>query len=81
MNNCDFFHIFAQNNDCGYTLETPQSRGYDSVIRIMKSLVCVSIDSVCLFSTFALELEDNQGRERWKGRSWSYYTSYAFRQL
>ena len=34
----------------------------------MKSLVCVSIDSVCVFSTFALELEDEQGRERWKGR-------------
>ena len=58
-----------------------QPRGYDSVIRRMKSLVCVSIDSVCVFSTFALEFEDKQGRERWKGRSWSYYTSYAFRQL
>ena len=40
------------------------SRGYDSVIRRMKSLVCVVIDSVCVFSTFALELEDKQGRER-----------------
>ena len=55
------------------------SRGYDSVIRRMKSLVCVVIDSMCVFSTFALEAK--QGRERWKGRSWSYYTSYAFRQL
>ena len=57
------------------------TRGHDSVIRRMKSLVCVSIDSVCVFSTFALELEDKQGRERWKGMSWSYHTSYAFRQL
>ena len=56
-------------------------QGYDSVIRRMKSLVCLGIDSVCVFSTFALELEDKQGRERWKGMSWSYYTSYAFRQL
>ena len=24
---------------------------------------------MCVFSTFALELEDKQGRERWKGRS------------
>ena len=34
----------------------------------MKSLVCLSIDSVCVFSTFALELEDKQESERWKGR-------------
>ena len=34
------------------------SRGYDSVIRRMKSLVCSGIDSMCVFSTFALELED-----------------------
>ena len=34
------------------------SRGYDSVIRNMKSLVCSGIDSMCVFSTFALELED-----------------------
>ena len=33
-------------------------RGFDSVIRRMKSLVCSGIDSVCVFSTFALELED-----------------------
>ena len=51
------------------------------MIRRMKSWVCLGIDSVCVLSTFALELEDKQGRERWKGRSWSYYTSYAFRQL
>ena len=62
-------------------LKHAPSWGYDSVIRRMKSLVCVVIDSVCVFSIFALELEDKQGRERWKGRSWSYYTSYAFRQL
>ena len=24
MKNCDIFHIFAQNIDCGYTLEPPQ---------------------------------------------------------
>ena len=24
---------------------------------------------MCVFSTFALEFEDKQGRERWKGRS------------
>ena len=35
----------------------------------MKSLVCVVIDSVYVFSTFALELGDKQGRERWKGRT------------
>ena len=40
------------------------ARGYDSVIRRMKSLVFEVIDSVCVFSTFALELEDKQGRER-----------------
>ena len=34
-----------------------KSRGYDSVIRRMKSWVCVGIDSVCLLSTFGLELE------------------------
>ena len=55
-------------------------RGSDSDIRRMKSLVCLGIDSVCVFSTFALELEDKQRRKRCKGRSWSYYTSYAFRQ-
>ena len=33
-------------------------RGYDSVIGRMKSLVCSGIDSMCVFSTFALELED-----------------------
>ena len=32
--------------------------GYDSVIPRMKTLVCSGIDSVCVFSTFALELED-----------------------
>ena len=35
-----------------------KSRGYDSVIRRMKSLVCSGIDSMCVFSSFALELED-----------------------
>ena len=50
------------------------SRGLESDIRRMKSWVFVGIDSVCLFSTFALELEDKQGRERRKGKSWSYYT-------
>ena len=34
------------------------ARGYDSVIRRMKILVCSSIDYMCVFSTFALELED-----------------------
>ena len=24
MKNCNIFHIFAQNIDCGYTLEPPQ---------------------------------------------------------
>ena len=47
-----------------------KSRGYDAVIRRMKSWVCVGIDSVCLLSTFGLELE----RERRIGKSWSYYS-------
>ena len=34
------------------------SRGYDSVIRRMKILVCSGIDFMCVFSTFALKLED-----------------------
>ena len=50
-------------------LAATESQGYDSVIRRMKSWVCLGIDSVCVFSTFALELEDKEGRERWKGRS------------
>ena len=33
------------------------TRGYDSVIRRMKILVCSSIDFMCVFSTFVLELE------------------------
>ena len=53
-----------------YTLGITKSREYDSVIRRMKSWVCVGIDSVCLLSTFGLELE----RERRKGKSWSYYS-------
>ena len=40
------------------------ARGYDSVIRRMKSWVGVGIDSVCLLSTFGLALE----RERRIGR-------------
>ena len=27
MKNCDIFHIFAQNMDCGYPLEPPQRGG------------------------------------------------------
>ena len=27
MKNCNIFHIFAQNIDCGYTLEPPQWGG------------------------------------------------------
>ena len=27
MKKCDVFHIFAQNIDCGYTLEPPQWGG------------------------------------------------------
>ena len=45
-------------------LAATESQGYDSVIRRMKSWVCLGIDSVCVFSTFALELEDKEGRER-----------------
>ena len=49
--------IVCPNDDPGVTL-TFLPRGYDSVIRRMKTLVCSSIDSVCVFSTFALEFED-----------------------
>ena len=39
-------------------------RGYDSVIRRMKSLVCVSIDSVCVFLLSVLNWKGKDGQVR-----------------
>ena len=41
-----------------YCLDALFTRGYDSVIRRMKILVCSGMDFMCAFSTFALTLED-----------------------
>ena len=52
------FSVYFTCCSCVGDICPSMSRGNDSVIRIMKSLVCSGIDSMCVFSTFALELED-----------------------